>query len=78
MTDHEMHDRSDNSADVDFATIQENVTGYFRSGVDEFTRAVKNHPRIAIAAGVTVLASVVAASAFPVLRALKERDLITA
>lgn len=78
MTEHKIHERSNNSADVDFATIQENVSGYFRSGVDEFTKAVKDHPRIAIAAGVTVLAGVVAATAFPVTRAIKERDLVAA
>jgi hypothetical protein len=69
---------SDNSADVDFADIQEKISGYFRNGFEQLTKTVKDHPRIVLAAGVTVVAGVIAASAVPVMRALKERELISA
>ncbi|MDB5714187.1 MAG: hypothetical protein JWO15_1584 [Sphingomonadales bacterium] len=77
MTD-QILEKSDNSADVDFADIQEKVSGYFQNGFNQFTKAVKDHPRITLAAGVTVVAGVIAASALPVMRALKERELISA
>jgi hypothetical protein len=78
MADHIIIEKSDNSADVDFADIQEDVAGYFQNGINQLRQTVKDHPRIAIAAGVTVVAGVVAASAVPIMRAIKERDLIAA
>jgi hypothetical protein len=78
MTVQTVIERSDNSADVDFATIQESVSGYLRNSIEDFSSTVKDHPRIAIAAGVAVLAGMIALSAAPVVRALKDRELIAA